>query len=128
MRSMAPRLSANVRQQRKGRMWSDITFLRSLSTWLQWGAIGLVFLGGFLQIGRYLVDRRERALSAVALAEESKPTRRPITTGTATIELFVESDQEFNNHFLDRGAFLGIGKGSQPLMILRSIDCFAKQL
>ncbi|MDO8795560.1 MAG: hypothetical protein Q7J25_13170 [Vicinamibacterales bacterium] len=88
----------------------------------------MVFLGGFLQVGRYLVDRREKTLSAIVEAEESKPTRLPINTGSVTVEILVDSDQAFNNHFLDQGAFLAFGRGTEPLMILRSIDCFANQL
>ena len=46
-------------------MWSDISGLRSLSGWFQWVSIGLVFVSGFLQLGRTVVDRREKDLSAI---------------------------------------------------------------
>ena len=49
-------------------VWSDIGSLRSVSGWLQWISIGLVFLSGLLQVGKFLVDRREKVLSALAQA------------------------------------------------------------
>lgn len=45
-------------------MWNDPGQLRSLSNFLQWAAIALVFLGGILQVARFTVDRREKAVSS----------------------------------------------------------------
>ena len=43
---------------------SDAADLKRLSSLLQWLAIGLVFLGGALQLLRFVVDQREKAISA----------------------------------------------------------------
>jgi hypothetical protein len=43
--------------------WDDPTDLKRLSSLLQWLAIGLVFLGGALQLVRFVVDQREKAVS-----------------------------------------------------------------
>ncbi|MEK7247271.1 MAG: hypothetical protein AAB092_02245, partial [Chloroflexota bacterium] len=69
-------------------------------------SIGLVFLGGFFQVGRFLVDRRERHLSALAQEARLNPNRQPIQTGTATVEVLIESDDQLNNHYADRGGYL----------------------
>lgn len=42
---------------------SDPSALKRLSNILQWVAIGLVFCGGFVQILRFVVDQKERAIS-----------------------------------------------------------------
>lgn len=106
-------------------MWNEINELKSLSAWFQWLSIGLVFISGFLQIGKYVVDRREKFLSEIEQANRLNPARQPIHTGTATIEMVVEFDKTFNNHFMDRGAYVAFGLGSDAILIMRSIDCFA---
>jgi hypothetical protein len=43
------------------RFWSDIGTLKLVSAWLQWISISLVFVSGFLQVGKF-VDRQEKVL------------------------------------------------------------------
>jgi len=38
--------------------FNDLEFLKKLSNWVQWFAIGLVFLGGLLQFSKYLIEVR----------------------------------------------------------------------
>jgi hypothetical protein len=71
-------------------MWSDIGELRNLSNWLQGTSISLVFVSGFLQVGKYVVDRREKALSVI----EQHPTNQAITSGSATVELIEDSNRQ----------------------------------
>jgi hypothetical protein len=50
--------------------WNDPEQLRNLSSFLQWAAIALVFLGGILQVGRFTVDRREKILNSALQARK----------------------------------------------------------
>ena len=108
-------------------MWNDIAQLRSLSSFLQWFSIGLVFISGFLQVGKFIVDRREKALSDVAQAEKLYPVAQSIHTGTAVVELVQDSKDAANDHFMDSGAALAFARENDALMILRSLDSFAVQ-
>ncbi len=108
-------------------MWNDIGSLRNFSGWLQWVSIALVFVSGFLQVGKYIVDRREKVLTGIEQAELVNPNRQPINTGSATVELTIESEQQVNSHFMDRGGYLAFGRGTETMMVLRSLDCFGTQ-
>lgn len=39
-------------------MWNNVSSLASLATVIQWIAIGMVFFGGLLQLGKFFVDKR----------------------------------------------------------------------
>jgi 2-keto-4-pentenoate hydratase len=108
-------------------MWNEIAELRTLAYVLQWGAIALVFVGGFLQLGSLVVDHRVTTLSDAAQAEKLNPVAQTIRTGTAVIELIQESKDAANNHFMDSGAALGLAQENQAIMVLRSLDSFAVQ-
>ena len=108
-------------------LWRDIGALRSLSNWLQWISITLVFFSGFLQVSKYVVDRREKSLSSIAQAEQLNPHNKPIHSGTATVEVVVESAEQIDTHYMDRGGYLAFGRGQDALMLLTSLDSFAKQ-
>jgi hypothetical protein len=108
-------------------MWNDIAELRSLSTLVQWTSIALIFFGGFLQVGKYVVDRREKELSSIEQAAKENPIAQIIHTGSAAIELIEESNDPKNNHFMDSGAFAAFGENADSLMIMRSLDSFAAQ-
>jgi hypothetical protein len=108
-------------------MWNAITELRSLSSILQWSAIALVFFGGFLQIGTFIVDRRVKTLEQAEQAEKLNPVAQVIRTATAIVELVQDAKDPLNTHFMDSGAVIAFGKGTQALMVLRSLDSFANQ-
>jgi len=108
-------------------MWNDIAELRTFSSYFQWISIGLVFVSGFLQVGKFIVDRREKALSAIEQAEKLNPVSQVIRTATAVVELHEASNELRNNHFMDSGAALGFAQGNVALMVLRSLDSFALQ-
>ena len=109
------------------RFWGDVGTLHTLSAWLQWLSIGLVFISGFLQVGKYIVDRREGALSALAEAERLNPHNQPVRTGTATVEVTIESNEQINAHYMDQGGYLAFVRGTETLMVMASLDCFARQ-
>jgi hypothetical protein len=108
-------------------MWNEIAELRTLAYFLQWAAIALVFVGGFLQLGSLVVDHRVTTLSDAEQAEKLNPVAQAARTGTAVIELIQDSKDATNSHFMDSGAALGFARGNQDLMVLRSIDSFGVQ-
>jgi hypothetical protein len=108
-------------------MWNEIAELRTLAYLLQWAAITLVFVGGFLQLGSLVVDHRVTTLSDAEQAEKLNPVAQTIRTGTAVIELTQDSKDPANNHYMDIGAALGFARGNQALMVLRSMDSYAVQ-
>lgn len=108
-------------------MWNAMDQLRSLSGILQWSAIVLVFIGGFLQIGSLIVDRRVKTLEQAEQAEKLNPVAQVIRTATAIVELIQDTKDAANTHFMDSGAIIAFGKGTQALMVLRSLDSFANQ-
>jgi len=53
-------------------LWRTTESLRTLSSYLQWFSISLVFLGGALQVAKFIVDRREKDLVAITQVEKEK--------------------------------------------------------
>jgi hypothetical protein len=104
-------------------MWSDVDTLRTASTLLQWTSIALIFIGGILQVGKVVVDRREKAISSLLQA----PVSQPIHIGSAVVELVEETDRKDGAHFLDGASYLALGHGSDALITFRSLDSFANQ-
>ena len=109
-------------------MWDDINLLRTVSVWLQWTSIALVFVSGCLQVGKFVIDRREKALVAIEQRELAHPGRQLVATGSATVEVYVQSTETFDNRFMDQGGYLAFGRGNDALMTLTSTECIAKQL
>jgi hypothetical protein len=108
-------------------LWRDVNALKSLSNWLQWLSIALVFVSGFFQVGKYVVDRREKALTAIAQAAQLNPHNKPIHTGTATVEITIASADQINTQYMDSGGYLAFGKGQEAMMLLAAGNCFARQ-
>jgi septal ring factor EnvC (AmiA/AmiB activator) len=62
--------------------FSDPVELKRLSNLLQWAAIALVFCGGVLQLLRFVVDQREKTISAaLAQQREAAQMQRDKETG-----------------------------------------------
>lgn len=108
-------------------IWESIPNLKSLSSWLQWISIAMVFVSGGLQIGRYVVDRREKYLSSIEHTKELSPFNKPIRTGTAKIKIIVASSKQINTRHLDRGCVLFLGQNGTILLSMSSIDSFEVQ-
>ncbi len=51
-------------------IWKNIESLKNLSGYLNWFSISLIFFGGFLQIAKHIVDRREKNLSELLQLEK----------------------------------------------------------
>jgi len=60
--------------------------------------------------------------------EKLMPYRQPINVATVTVELIVESEEEINTHFMDRGGYLFLVKGQEALLKMSSQDSWGKQL
>jgi hypothetical protein len=83
-------------------LWADPTRLHNLSNFLQWFGIALIFLGGILQVGRLVVDRREKLLTGQIQAERDRalrdsteklrPIRQPISSGSAVVALLTTTN------------------------------------
>jgi hypothetical protein len=107
--------------------WNSLGSLRSTSAWLQWISISLVFISGLLQLGKFLVDRRERALSAIAQAELINPAAQAIQGATITVELVVASDQQINTTYMDSGGYAAFGRGAESLLAAGATQSRAMQ-
>ncbi len=108
-------------------IWESIPNLKSLGSWLQWLSIALVFVSGGLQLGKFVIDRREKYLSSIQQAKELSPFNKPIRTGTAKIQIIVASSKQVNTRNIDRGSILLFVQNGKPLMTMGSIDSFEVQ-
>jgi C4-dicarboxylate-specific signal transduction histidine kinase len=78
--------------------------------------------------GRRELDKTKKELAeAKATIAKLDPKRQPIASATASVEITVESDQPVNSHFMDSGGAAALIRGSTPLLITRSVDCFGNQ-
>jgi len=53
---------------------------------------------------------------------------KPIVTATATVEIVVRSEEQFNVHHPYQGAILAFGKGKEALLLLSSKESTARQM
>ena len=65
----------------------------------------------------YLIERSEKVA----------PYRRPIQTASATVEVIIESEEDLNANYMDRGGYLAFGLDSQALLTMSSTQCRASQ-
>jgi hypothetical protein len=63
-------------------MWNNISSLTGLATVIQWIAIGMVFFGGLLQLGKFFVDKR------ISILKEQKQNETEIVR--------LKTEQELN--------------------------------
>ncbi|MBM4064703.1 MAG: hypothetical protein FJ266_03545 [Planctomycetes bacterium] len=59
--------------------------------------------------------------------ETESPYKKPIATLTATVEVLIESNEQINAHFMDRGGFLAFAKGTEPLLMTSSHESWGRQ-
>lgn len=60
--------------------------------------------------------------------EKIIPFRQPINAVSATVEIVVNSDEQINTHFMDRGGYLIFAKGQKAMLTVFSQDSWARQL
>ena len=59
--------------------------------------------------------------------EQQDPLRQPIASCTATIVLFVKSDEKVNAHYMDRGGYVAIAQGNSSLLKASSHESWGNQ-
>ena len=81
---------------------------------------GLALVGG---VGTYYFGN---------VVENIMPFRKPIHSASVTVEITVDSEEKRNNHYMDSGGVLILGKGTleadDALLMLSSQDSWASQL
>jgi hypothetical protein len=63
-----------------------------------------------------------------SLVEQVAPYRQPIRSASATVEVFIRSDEPEDDFFMDSGGYLAFSKGSQQLLTTASAQCLVKQM
>jgi len=53
-------------------LWNNVSSLKAISSFLQWFSIILIFIGGFLQITKQVIDRKEKQLVEKIQGEKEK--------------------------------------------------------
>jgi hypothetical protein len=59
--------------------------------------------------------------------EQQDPLRQPIASCTATVTIYVKSDEQVNSHFIDRGGYVAIARGSEAILQASSHESWGKQ-
>ena len=72
-------------------------------------------------------DEIMEALDKLAEKIEAEPYRKPILSATASVRAIVESQEDMDTHFIDRGGWLAFAKGDTALMVTGSHESRAKQ-
>lgn len=93
----------------------DAVSLRTVSYIVTFVGTGLTLFGG---IGSWYFSN---------IVEKVTPFRQPIRSATATVEIFIRSDDAINTTFMDRGGYFAFGMGDKPLLIASASQCIAKQ-
>lgn len=60
--------------------------------------------------------------------EQQDPLRQPIATCTATVTIFIKSEEEVSAHFIDRGGYVAICQGTSALLQASSHESWGNQL
>lgn len=56
------------------------------------------------------------------------PSRQPIKTGSATVEVTIKSDAAINSHFMDSGGYIALGSNGAAFLVMGAGECFGRQL
>ena len=57
-------------------------------------------------------------------SSQLEPTHQSIATVTSTVEVTVESNEKLSAHYFDSGGYLAFAKGSTPVLVTSSQDCY----
>lgn len=60
--------------------------------------------------------------------DQQNPLRQPIASCTATVTVYVRSDEQVNSHFMDQGGYVAIVRGPSALLQASSHESWGKQL
>jgi hypothetical protein len=70
----------------------------------------------------------KRAAELEKKVQASDPVLQPIRAAKATVELQVESDDQINTTYMDRGGYFALGRGNTPILVAGGREAIAKQL
>ena len=70
----------------------------------------------------------KRAFELEKKIKASDPILQPIRAAKATVELQVESDDQINTTYMDRGGYLALGRGNTPILLTAGREANARQL
>jgi hypothetical protein len=87
-----------------------------LNTWKNiffWFQIGGIVLALAAAVGNRIVAKRIEAVS---------PYFQKIKTASATVEIYIDSSEDVNNHFMDRGGYLALLKDNKQFFGVSSTD------
>lgn len=76
--------------------------------------------------------RKELEVTKVALREAQltiqalDPMRQQVASVTASVDIFIKSEEQFDNHFMDRGGLIGFCRKDEPLLVMRVGDSYGK--
>jgi len=93
----------------------DLSLCKTISFFILCVGSALVFAG---TVGTWYFGNRLEAV---------RPYRQPIRTATATVEVAIVSSEDIRIKYANKGATIGFGKNKEPLLILRSDECTARQ-
>lgn len=94
----------------------DPFFWRTLSYIVVFIGTALVLAGS---IGTWYFGNRVEAVA---------PFRQAVRTVSSTVELVVESPEQINTNYMDRGGLLAFSCGTTPLLITAATESTARQL
>jgi hypothetical protein len=79
-------------------------------------------------LGDDLSKSKEEVDSLKKKTGELNPYKQLIRTATSTVEVTVESNENINTQYMDKGGYLAICKGQDALLVTSATSCFARQL
>lgn len=94
----------------------DLIAWRTISHIAVFFGSGLALVGG---IGTWYFGNQ---------VEKIMPYRQPINAASAIVEIVVDSDEQINTQFMDRGGYLIFAKGKKAMLTVSSLDSWARQL
>lgn len=81
------------------------------------------------EAGRKELEKTRAELEkAQATIRALDPIRQPIASVAVLADVFIKSDQPFDNHYMDRGAWFGFARGSEALLATSTGESLAKTM
>lgn len=79
--------------------------------------------------GRKELEKTRAELEkAQATIRALDPIQQPIASVAVLADVFIKSDQQFNNHFMDAGGWIGFGRGSKALLATNTGESIFKTI
>jgi len=110
--------------------WNTIEGASAFSRGFSIAGFVALFLLGIFEILAYLYsNRKDNLIEAQKQFEQHiAPYRQPIRSASATVEVFIQSDESLNTTFMDRGGYLAFVRGTDPVLITAGRQSDVRQL